>query len=148
MEKIVLLLNKYVTYISQILAIIVIVIGIFKALWTFLVHSLFKRNTKAQLREGITESRMELGHSFSLGLGFLIGASILKSVIAPTWDDIGKLSSIITIRTVLNYFLTKEIASFQSGKNNGTTDDAKKSTKKSIKQKLNILSKFNSNPES
>ncbi|MBU0677226.1 MAG: DUF1622 domain-containing protein [Verrucomicrobia bacterium] len=53
---------------------------------------------------------MELGHSFSLGLGFLIGASILNTTIAPTWNDIGQLAAIIAIRTILNYFLLKEIA--------------------------------------
>ena len=31
---------------------------------------------------------------------------------APTWDDIGKLAVIATIRTMLNYFLAKDIAAF------------------------------------
>ncbi|MGK7951137.1 MAG: DUF1622 domain-containing protein [Xenococcaceae cyanobacterium] len=44
-------------------------------------------------------SRLELGYSFSLGLSFLVGGSILKTTIAPTWNDI----AIIALRTVLNY---------------------------------------------
>jgi len=48
----------------------------------------------------IQESRTELGHAFSLGLGFLVGGSILNSTIAPTWNDIGQLSAIIAIRTI------------------------------------------------
>ncbi len=31
-------------------------------------------------------SRLAMGYSFSLGLSFLIGASILKTTIAPTWQ--------------------------------------------------------------
>ncbi len=104
MQAVVEILSKYVNYISQLLAMLVIMIGIFKALITFLKDTLTKKSSK----ESIKESRQELGHSFSLGLGFLIGASILQTVIAPTWDDIAKLSAIIVIRTALNYFLTKE----------------------------------------
>jgi uncharacterized membrane protein len=44
-----------------------------------------------------------------LGLAFLIGASILKTIIAPTWNDIGQLAAIIGIRTALNYFLLKDV---------------------------------------
>ncbi|WP_446358414.1 DUF1622 domain-containing protein [Coleofasciculus sp. G2-EDA-02] len=55
------------------------------------------------------ESRLQMGYSFSLGLGFLIGASILKTTIAPKWNDIGQLAAIIAIRTVLNYLLLQAI---------------------------------------
>ena len=55
-------------------------------------------------------SRLELGHAFSLGLGFLIGASILNTTLAPSWNEIGQLGAIIAIRTALNYFLLKEIS--------------------------------------
>ncbi|MEM7590776.1 MAG: DUF1622 domain-containing protein [Cyanobacteria bacterium P01_A01_bin.83] len=41
-----------------------------------------------------------MGYSFSLGLSFLIGASILTSTIAPSWNDIGQLAAIIALRTI------------------------------------------------
>jgi len=59
--------------------------------------------------DAFKRSRMELGHAFSLGLGFLIGASITRSTLAPNWDDIGKLAAIIMIRTILNFFLLRDI---------------------------------------
>jgi len=86
-------------------AIIVIVIGIIKAFLIFITDVF----TKKEAREAIKESRLEIGHAFSLGLGFLIGASILKTTIAPTWNDIGQLAAIIAIRTILNYFLLRDI---------------------------------------
>ena len=57
----------------------------------------------------MTRSRIKLGHSLSLGLEFLIGADILKTAVAPTWNDIGQLAAIIAIRTVLNFFLMREL---------------------------------------
>lgn len=114
MLKYIVIINEYVTLLLQFAAIIVIVIGVIKSMGIFFKDVLFKQKSS----EAIAESRLELGHSFSLGLGFLIGASILKSTIAPSWEDIGKLSAIIAIRTVLNYFLLKEIdqISFKKGK--------------------------------
>ena len=45
-----------------------------------------------------------------LALEFALAADILRTAVAPTWDDISKLAVIATIRTMLNYFLAKEIS--------------------------------------
>lgn len=44
-----------------------------------------------------------------LALEFALGADIVRTAIAPTWDDIGQLAAIAAIRTVLNYFLERDI---------------------------------------
>jgi uncharacterized membrane protein len=44
-----------------------------------------------------------------LALEFALGADIVRTAIAPTWDQIGQLAAIAAIRTVLNYFLEKDI---------------------------------------
>ena len=51
-----------------------------------------------------------------LGLEFALAADILRTAVAPTWDDISKLAVIATIRTMLNYFLAKDIADFSAAK--------------------------------
>jgi uncharacterized membrane protein len=38
-----------------------------------------------------------------LALEFALAAGILRTAVAPTWDDISKLAVIATIRTMLNY---------------------------------------------
>jgi uncharacterized membrane protein len=38
-----------------------------------------------------------------------LAADILRTVTIPTWDEIGKLGAIVVLRTVLNYFLEREI---------------------------------------
>jgi uncharacterized membrane protein len=44
-----------------------------------------------------------------LGLEFELAADIVRSVISPTWQDIGELGTIAVIRTFLNYFLEKDL---------------------------------------
>ncbi len=44
-----------------------------------------------------------------LGLEFELAADIIRSVISPTWIDIGQLGAIAVIRTFLNYFLEKDL---------------------------------------
>ena len=85
---------------------VVISTGIIKALKIYLTDVF----TPGRSADSVKASRLELGHSFSLALGFLIGASILKTTLAPTWTDIGKLAAIIAVRTILNYFLLRDIA--------------------------------------
>jgi uncharacterized membrane protein len=51
-----------------------------------------------------------------LALEFALAADLVRTAVAPTWDDIGKLAVIATIRTMLNYFLAKDIASFDQSR--------------------------------
>ena len=53
--------------------------------------------------------RLGLGRSLALALELLLGADILKTAIAPTWNEIGQLAAIAILRTGLNYFLEKEL---------------------------------------
>jgi uncharacterized membrane protein len=56
-----------------------------------------------------TELRLFLGRYLTLGLEFQIGADILSTAVAPTFEDVLLLGAIVVIRTVLNYFLSKEL---------------------------------------
>lgn len=96
---------EYVAYLLEGIAAIVIVLGAILAAWLF-----FKRavSGKSNLKE-ITAGRLKLGQALSLGLGFLIGADILKSAISPGWEEIGKLAAVVAIRAVVNYLLTWEM---------------------------------------
>jgi uncharacterized membrane protein len=50
-----------------------------------------------------------------LALEFQLGADILSTAIAPSWDEIGKLGAIAVIRTGLNYFLSIEMREEREG---------------------------------
>ena len=53
--------------------------------------------------------RMLFGSSVAVSLELLLGADVLATAVAPSWDDIGKLAAIAILRTGLNYFLEKEL---------------------------------------
>uniref|UniRef100_UPI0025D2436C DUF1622 domain-containing protein n=1 Tax=uncultured Sphingomonas sp. TaxID=158754 RepID=UPI0025D2436C len=55
------------------------------------------------------EVRLRLGRWLAVALEFLLAADILRTAVAPSWDEIGKLAAVATLRTLLNYFLQKEI---------------------------------------
>ncbi|MBA2391981.1 MAG: DUF1622 domain-containing protein [Ktedonobacteraceae bacterium] len=79
---------------------------------TFRALLLFFRRTEGEVssQEPATENiRLRLGRWLALALEFELGADILRTAIAPTWAEIGQLAAIATIRTLLNYFLQKEI---------------------------------------
>ncbi len=105
MEPLIRNLNNIAIDICQLLALFVISIGLIKGLIIYLRSALsFSGSAKT-----FQESRLQMGYSFSLGLNFLIGGSILRTTITPNWEDIGRLAAIIVIRTILNYLLLRTI---------------------------------------
>ncbi|MFL5813542.1 MAG: DUF1622 domain-containing protein [Bdellovibrionia bacterium] len=66
----------------------------------------FERRSSANAKE---EIRLRLGRWLALALEFELAADILRTAVAPTWNEIGQLAAIVVLRTVLNYFLQKEI---------------------------------------
>ncbi len=64
---------------------------------------------KKTLDNAMSEIRITLGRWLALALELALAADILRTVMIPTWDEIGKLGAIVVLRTVLNYFLQREI---------------------------------------
>jgi len=60
-----------------------------------------------------TKLRVQFGSSLTIALELMLAADILETAVAPTWDDIGKLAAIATIRTLLNFFLERELAEME-----------------------------------
>jgi uncharacterized membrane protein len=64
--------------------------------------------------EKIGPRREALRHQFGsyllLGLEILIAADILRTITHPTLQDLALLAGIVVIRTVINFFLDKELA--------------------------------------
>ena len=56
--------------------------------------------------------RHQLGSYLLLGLEFLIAADVIGTISHPTLNDMAVLGSIVLIRTVISYFLEKEVAEF------------------------------------
>jgi len=59
--------------------------------------------------QDFNEVRLTFARFLALALEFQLGADILSTAVAPSWDSIGKLAAIAIIRTALNYFLSREM---------------------------------------
>ena len=81
----------------------IIALGILSAGW-LLVKAVARRETA-----DFTAIRLTLARYLALALEFQLGADILSTAIAPSWEQIGKLGAIAIIRTALNYFLSREM---------------------------------------
>ncbi len=53
--------------------------------------------------------RLSFGSWLALALEFQLGADIIATTIAPSFEALGKLGAIALIRTFLNYFLNLEL---------------------------------------
>ena len=53
--------------------------------------------------------RLQFGNSVILGLEFMVGADIIGSLIKPDYYNIGLLALLVLIRTVLSFFLNREL---------------------------------------
>lgn len=83
---------------------IVVVVGVAIAFVTWALSELRVLDTE------YLRIRLRLGRYLVLGLEFQLAADILATAVSPTFEEIGKLAAIATIRTALNFFLAREMA--------------------------------------
>jgi uncharacterized membrane protein len=76
-------------------------------------------------REGL---RREFGSYLLLALEFLIAADIVGTISHPTLEEVAVLGSIVAIRTVISFFLNREIQIAQEHENAMMKNDAAKAT--------------------
>lgn len=69
----------------------------------------FARGAFPPAPEDFIAVRLTLARFLALALEFQLGADILSTAVAPSWEAIGKLGAIAVIRTALNYFLSREM---------------------------------------
>jgi uncharacterized membrane protein len=98
----------YLTLVIGIIGIMVIVWGVFSGLIRFIQLEIQKVKGKniCQNREIL---RQHLGSYLLLGLEFLIAADVIHTITKPSLKEIAILGSIVGIRTILNFFLNKEL---------------------------------------
>ena len=82
----------------------VIILGAVWAFARFAWVGLTQRTTAA-----FVPVRLTLGRFLALGLEFQLASDVLRTAVAPSWEELGKLAAVAAIRTALNYFLEKEI---------------------------------------
>lgn len=85
-------------------AAIVIFLGAAIGFFRFLFRAFLRRNP-----ESFVGVRLDLGRFLALGLEFQLASDLLRTAVAPSFEEIGKLAAVAAIRTALNFFLNREI---------------------------------------
>jgi len=102
----------YLVYMSNLIGIGAIVIISWGALLTyfrFVTLEIKRLRGRKTYREKIV-LRHQFGSYLLLGLEFLIAADAILTITYPSLEEIAILASIVVIRTVISFFLDKEMA--------------------------------------
>jgi uncharacterized membrane protein len=83
---------------------LIIFVGAFRGFVRFAWTTLVKRDVAS-----FTAVRLDLGRFLALGLEFQLVSDLLRTAVAPSFEEIGKLAAVAAIRTALNFFLGREI---------------------------------------
>ena len=56
-----------------------------------------------------TQVRLDFARYLAMALEFQLASDVLQTAISPTWKELGILGAVATIRTALNFFLSREM---------------------------------------
>jgi uncharacterized membrane protein len=108
MEDLLRAFASHIALAAELMCVLCVAIGAATALVRVVLTLVRGQSTDSAVRRGIF---VGFAGWIILALEFALGADIVRTAIAPTWDQIGQLAAIAAIRTALNYFLEKEVAS-------------------------------------
>jgi|SRR5882724_568416 len=119
MEELAKKITIYTSHAVEMLAALIIGVAVIRTLFSYIPLSLPKSSMLSFRgavfkKIGKEEIRLQFGSSVAVALELLLGADVLATAVAPSWDDIGKLAAIAVIRTALNFFLEKELKHFKT----------------------------------
>ncbi|WP_301677797.1 DUF1622 domain-containing protein [Methanoculleus methanifontis] len=90
------------------------VLGVFGALFivygaTIAIAELLAREMRIR-KLSYRDIRWVFTTRILIGLEFFVAADVIKTILEPTFQDLIILGSVVTIRTVVSYFLGKEVS--------------------------------------
>ena len=107
------MLNIVVTCINLV-GVTIVIWGFVVAAVGFIRMKLHRESLNTFFKEA-NEVRAVLGIYILFGLEFMIAADIIHTFIKPTRDDLIVLGTIVAIRTVISYFLGREVDEARKG---------------------------------
>ena len=100
---------NYVALAAELCSVLCIAVGMVE---TLVQGSIVVAGRRVTQRDARRELWAQFARWIVLALEFALAADIVRPAIAPTWDDIGHLGAIALIRTILNYFLERDMEEF------------------------------------
>ena len=108
-------LINIIAFVIGVLGALILTVGIIHSVMMIFKFWATKHKHEAESHE-LDLIRIDLGRYMILALEFFIAKDIIETLVVPTWNEIGMLAVIVIIRTVLSYYLTKEIHMVESRK--------------------------------
>ncbi|MBK8984043.1 MAG: DUF1622 domain-containing protein [Ignavibacteria bacterium] len=96
------------SYTISILSLVVIAYGSILAVLNFVNNELGRINGKFSMMR-LNFVKINFGYYLLLGLDFLIAADVVRTILENTMQDLMILGLSVVIRTLLSYFLGREI---------------------------------------
>lgn len=92
----------------ELIMLAVLAIGSLRALKAIAVHVIRREALAADVRK----IWLHFAGWLVLALEFALAADLIRTVVEPSWEEIGQLAAIGAIRTALAWFLGKDIEEF------------------------------------
>ncbi len=92
----------------EMIGIAVVLWGAIEGLVRLLLHAKSSLLREHKL-EPIGHIRSAIGEKTALGLDFFLAGDIIQTIIIPTWESLAMLGGIVVIRTVIAFFLNKDL---------------------------------------
>ncbi len=105
---------EYISLGIGIVAVITIIWGVIKGSVELVRVELSKPSIRGERHISFEQVRYDIGTHLLLGLEFLIAADIIRTIVRPSLEELAILGSIVVIRTVISYFLGKDIRQYGS----------------------------------
>ena len=88
----------------QAIAVLVVAIGTLRAVVDMVRVALASGGREEQRKVWVHYARWLVA-----GLTFQLAADVVSTSFSPTWDEVGKLAAVAGIRTVMSFFLDREM---------------------------------------
>ncbi|MDZ4142456.1 MAG: DUF1622 domain-containing protein [Methylotenera sp.] len=98
----------YVVPIIELVGIAIVLWGVFQGI-TKLAYRSWMALRRQPLLGALDDVRILISEKLVLGLEFFLAGDVIQTIVVPSWQSLGVLGGIVGIRTVIVYFLNKEI---------------------------------------
>ena len=115
MDALLVTLTEFVVPAINLVALVAIVAGTVECVVGVARHTATRGSTP-----GLSVVWLRYARWLVAGLTFQLGADILETAVAPSWDDIGRLAAIALIRTFLDYFLGRDMSEIRERQGRST----------------------------
>ena len=116
---------EHASFVIEAIAAVLLIVGAVRFLAVALGTAVTRRD---HLSRALQAARLRLGAYILAGLEFLIVADILFTIVHREFQDLINLAIIAAVRTVISYFLGKELEALRAGDDEGGRQAAESMT--------------------